>query len=163
MLAVVGPASADSAIFHDAHGDTSAGNDIWRVRVVNGADHGTRVNLVARLRSLGLTDRVEFWIDTDASDRGPEYRASGVTDSDLMELRAVERFGQRGTAVACPGFDIGMAGGDPSERARVTIPRSCLDDPGAVRVAVHSRGLTENGAQSAWAPALRTWYPWVAR
>lgn len=163
VAVLAGTAQADSASFTDRHGDIRSGNDILRVRVVNGADGGARLNLVARLRDLGSTDRVDFWIDTDPHDRGPEYRASGVSESDFMELRAVDGWGTQGTAVPCRGFDIGMNGGDPSERARFTIPRRCLGGPGPVRVSVHSRRVTDNGAQNDWAPARHAWYPWVAR
>lgn len=163
VVALAGPAAADSATFADQRGDIPTGNDIWSVRVVNGADQGTRLHLVARLRDLGLGDRVDFWIDTDASNRGPEFRADGIANSDFLELRAVDRWQQAGTEVACPGLRVGMDANDPTQRARFTIPLTCLGGPTSVRVAAHSRRVTENGAQNDWAPALRTWYPWVAR
>jgi len=163
VAALAGPAAADTATFTDAHGDIPTGNDIWSVRVVNGADQGTRLQLVARLRDLGPGDRVDFWIDTDPADHGPEFRADGVANSDFLEVRAVDRWQQGGTEVACPGLRVRMDGNDPTQRARFSIPLQCLGDPAAVRVAAHSRRVTENGAQNDWAPALRTWYPWVAR
>ena len=160
---VAGPAAADSATFTDARGDIRASNDIWSVRVVNGADQGTRLHLVARLRDLGPGDQVDFWIDTVATDPGPEFRADAVANSDFLEVRAVDHWQQSGTAVACPGLRVRMDGFNPTQRARFSIPLRCLGNPGAVRVAAHSRSITENGAQNDWAPALRTWYPWVAR
>lgn len=156
-------ASADTARFPDRHRDILAGNDIELVRVVNGFDHGTKVKLVAQLRDLGSIDRLDFWIDTDRADRGPEYRANAVSESDFLELRAVERWGQHGAVVPCRNFGVAMSSADPSQRARFLIPRRCLGRPGAVRVSAHNRRITENGAQNDWAPALREWYPWVAR
>ena len=121
------------------------------------------MKLVAQLRNLRAGDLVHFWIDTDATDPGPEYRASGVANSDYLELRAVDRWGRRGTLVPCRGFDVAMDGFGPSERARFVVPRRCLGRSEAVRVAAHSRRVTENGGQNDWAPALHEWYPWVAR
>lgn len=163
VAALAVPASADSATFTDARGDIVAGNDIWSVRVVNGADEGTRLRLVARLADLGPGDRVDFWIDTVPSDPGPEFRADAVANSDFLEVRAVDHWQQAGTAVTCPGLRVRMDGFDPTQQARFNIPLRCLGNPAAVRVAAHSRSVTENGAQNDWAPALRTWYRWVAR
>ncbi len=157
-----GTASADSAWLPDGHRDILASNDILGVRVVNGFDDGTKVKLVAALRDLAPGDRVDFWIDTDATDPGPEYRADGVANSDFLELRAVDRWGAPGTLVPCRGFAVAMDGFGTRQRARFLIPRRCLDHPGAVRVSAHSHRVTDNGGQNDWAPALRTWYPWVA-
>lgn len=163
VVALPGVASADAATFRDAHRDVLASNDVHRVRVVNGADGGTRVRVAVTLRNLRFGDRVQVWLDTDASDRGPEFRVWGTADSDDLGVRAVERWHGTGREVACPRLRVRMSNDDPQERARFLVPRPCLDGPGAVRVSVHSRRVTENGAQNDWAPALRRWYAWVAR
>ncbi|MGH8867056.1 MAG: hypothetical protein ACRDYU_03555 [Actinomycetes bacterium] len=160
-FAVQTPASADSVWFADRRGDILASNDIEQVRVDNGSREGTEVKVVVQLRNLRF-DHVDVYVNTDANDPGPEYRAGGTADSDDLTLHAVERWSSEGTLVDCPGLRVAMDTDDPSERARFRLPRTCLDEPGAVRVAAHSSRLTSNGSQNDWAPSYRHYYPWVS-
>lgn len=159
LLAVVpAPAMADTAVFDDPLGD-SAFVDISRVRVA----HRDAV-IVVRVRSaveLAAGQVYAFWIDT-GHDRGPDYHVAFRANSDFDDaLGLVRSFGvRRHGSVQCPGLRA-RADIFADEPVSIRIPRRCLEDPTRVRVAVKFKD--ESAGTVDWAPARRTFGPWVKR
>jgi hypothetical protein len=147
LTVLAGAASADSAWFGDRHRDILASNDIHRVRIVNGFDGGTKVKLVAQLRNLAAGDRVDFWIDTDTTDRGPEYRANAVANSGFLELRALGAARHRG---ALPGLRRGDERGRP-QRAGTVRRAPALPGPSRGRAGGRAQ---PSGDRERWAERL---------
>lgn len=156
VLAVPGTAHAETGVFDDPVGDSTA-VDISRVRVV----HRSAVKVSVRSAAPLAVGQVHtFWVRTG----GPRstYRVSfrpnaGFDDS----LGVVRSFGQRPSRfVRCPGL---RARADIFEDAPVSlrIPRRCLGDPSRVRVSVRFADETTGAVD--WAPERRTFTSWVAR
>lgn len=158
-LTVLQPAEADTRRFSDRAGDTSLPTDITTVRVSNGAE---LLEVAVRPGRVKFGDSFSYWLDTRAKNPGPEYKVGVVPNSDAFGLLRVGAFGQRGTPVPCEGLRA-TADVFAPEWISISVPRSCLRDPGKVRVAVKAR-YTDGGTSVVdWAPAKRTFFGWVAR
>jgi hypothetical protein len=156
MLALsAGPATAGTTAYDDPVGDSTS-VDVSRVRVVH------RDAVTVRVRSalpLAAGQLYTFWFDTG---RGPDHHVAFRPNSDFeSRLGLVRSFGRHPSRfVDCPGM---RARADIFSDAPVAvrIPRSCLDDPRKVRVAV--RFADELTGAADWAPERRTFGPWVKR
>jgi len=155
-LVVAGTAHAGTAAFEDPVGDSTS-VDISQVRVV----HRNAVKVSVRSAvPLAAGQVYSFWIDTGRGPR-PTFHVSFRANSDFSDSLAVVRsFGQRPTRVVrCPGM---RAHADIVDDAPVSLslPRSCIGDPKRIRVAVRFEDETTGSVD--WAPARRTFTPWVA-
>ncbi|HSF36188.1 MAG TPA: hypothetical protein VLA70_08740 [Nocardioides sp.] len=156
VLAVPGPAHAETGVFDDPVGDSTS-VDISRVRVV----HRNAVKVSVRSAVPLATAQVyTFWVRTGGprSTYRVSFRANAGFDDSLGVVRS---FGQRPSRfVECRGM---RARADIFEDAPVSlrIPRRCLGDPRRVRVAVRFEDETTGSID--WAPERRTFTPWVAR
>lgn len=157
VLTVPGAARAGTGSFDDPVGDSTS-VDIARVRVT----HRNAVKVTVRSAvpiAVGQVHR--FWIDTGRGPR-PTYTVDFRPNSDFSgRLGVVGSFGQRPSRfVECPGMRAHADIFD-DRPVWVRIPRACLREPRRVRVAVkYTDELT--GAVD-WAPARRTFGPWVVR
>lgn len=156
-------ATAASQWFSDAHGDVKSSVDIHRVRLFNGSHQGPAVRVTVVQRELRAGDGFDVWLDTDAADPGPEFRAAWFANSDSLGVRMVESFSDMGQQVACPLFRVRSAQDDPGESSHVFIPRPCLDYPGSVRISVRAQRAFAHTTATDWAPSVLHFYPWVAR
>jgi len=158
VLAV--PAAADVRRFTDAANDASTSVDIRAARVDNSTTARNQVIVVVRQENVRLGDAIEIFLDTRPGDPGPEYSIGGATASEYL-LRHREHWKGPGRVVPfrC-GYRLRI--NEETDRTRAVMQRSCLRHPGRVRVAIRVvRGIPPISRD--WAPARRTWSPWVRR
>lgn len=158
-LAMVPAAHADTRTFADRAGDTGARADITTVRVSNGAH---RVKVAIRPGRVAGGDSFRFWLDTRPKNAGPEYKVEVVANSDNFGLLRVGAFGQQGTPVSCAGLRA-TADQYAPDWVSISVPRSCLGNPGKVRVAVRGHYRYPGPDVVDWAPAKQKFFGWVAR
>ncbi|HEY5847568.1 MAG TPA: hypothetical protein VIT42_12340 [Microlunatus sp.] len=161
-LAVAVPAHADARTFSDPNNDAGIHDDITLVKVANGSGGGSRVAVRADVGPVHPGDFFTFWFNTRADDPGPEYKVVVNPGSDGIELRRLEEFGDRGTLVPCNKL---RASADvfSSDDISVSVPRSCMDNPGSVRVSLRARYLDDGHQVSDWAPDERKFFAAVPR
>ena len=162
-LGLAAPASAEVKVVHDKAGDGSDGagdsgarkwGDIGKVRIKHGPE---AVRLVVRPAEGGkYADFYDFWVDTNAKDPGPEYVAT--VSMEVLPAAGVvhtEKFGSFGKASCsvktAEAHDQGI---------KVVFPRTCFGKPARIRVSTQTSMEYENAD---WAPARRTFSPWVKR
>lgn len=155
-------ANADTRLFHDPHGDVASSVDIHSVRVTNGAMMAPAIRIAITQRQLRAGDGFDVWIDTDGADRGPEYRAFWVANSDILGVRQVESFADKGTLLDCPAFRVRSAQGDVGETSHLLLPRPCLNQPTSIRVSVRAQRQVGQEVVTDWAPRVVHFYDWVA-
>lgn len=151
------PAVADTRTVDDPVGDSTF-VDVSRVRVVH------RDAVTVRVRSavpLAVGQRYSFWIDAGRGP-GPNYHVAFIANSDFDDaLGLVRSFSDRPSRfVPCPGLRA-RADIFDDRPVSIRVPRRCLDDPRRVRVAVRFKDETVGTVD--WAPARRTFGPWVRR
>lgn len=160
-LAVMLPAQADTKTFRDRAGDTGTSADMTTVKVANGSGGGARLAVRAKVGQLTIFDFYTFWFDTASLDAGPEYKVVVNPDSDGIQLRVLDEFGNKGRVVRCDGLRARADTSGPAE-VSVSVPRSCLGDPGKVRVSLRGRYLNDGHQVTDWAPRERKFFGWVA-
>lgn len=161
-VAVALPAHADTRTFTDRAGDTGTGADITSVKVANGSGGGHRIAVRADVGQLGFEDFFTFWFDTASLDAGPEYKVVVYPNSDGIQLRVLDEFGDKGRAVRCDGLRARADAFGPDE-VSVSVPRSCMGYPGNVRVSLRGRYVDDGHRVTDWAPAERKFFAWVPR
>jgi hypothetical protein len=150
------PAKADWAEF------TDPGGHINYVSVTHGP---ARVGIFANDGGISTRAHYHFWIDTNSTNPGPEYKAEVYPQTYPHPARAhlmrVANFDSSGIKFRCEGF---RAESDPGHQAyvKVIVPRSCIGTPHRVRVAVVGYYANEPHVVD-WAPGERRFYPWVNR
>ena len=149
-------AQADIQTFPDV------GGHITSVRV----SHGPRtVGITAYDAEMTLGTYYHFWVDTDTTNPGPEYRAEVYPNSDGILIKRVGNFASRGIMFHCAGLRA-TADVFGEDYAKVVIPRSCLGAPTRVRVSVVARYDENNDDRIDvvdWAPGEERFYAWVNR
>ncbi len=151
------PAMADTKVFDDPVGDSTF-VDISHVRVIH------RDSVIVRVRSavpLRAGQLYAFWIDAGHG-RRPDYYVDFNPNTGFDDvLRRVSFFGDRRSRfVQCPGLRL-RADIFSDKPVSIRIPRRCLKNPGAVRVAVQFKD--ESMGTVDWAADRRTFGPWVKR
>ncbi len=157
-LSALQPAYADTRRFSDPKGDSGLPADITSVRVTNGPD---LIEVAMRPGRVRIGDQFTFWLDTRAEDAGPEYAVGLLPNSDALGITRVDGFDQQGTVVVCDELR-GTADYLSPKWVSVSLPRSCVGDPGAVRVAAEASYTDGDDSVVDWAPASRTFFGWVA-
>jgi hypothetical protein len=158
------PALADTRSFADAHGDAKPYMDILKVTVNNATSSADSVRIAVRQRRINYSAGVELllYIDTRTRHLGPEffYSVDLVRGGEYGFFR-MRSWNRRGKSVDC--YDkVQIRRGSESDATVFFIPRSCLDNPGRLRVT--ARDLHGYPVESQdWAPEARTYYPWVYR
>src|ERR671916_2722348 len=148
-------AQADIMTFHDV------GAHITAVRV----SHGPRtVGVTAYDEDMTFGTYYQFWLDTNPSDPGPEYRVDVNPNSEVIPLLKVANFASPGIKKpSCTGLRVqaDASDGDKTPYAKVIVPRSCMGTPSRVRVSVV--GFYENPDITDWAPGTERFTAWVNR
>ena len=153
-------AQADVGEFFDV------GHHITYVRVTHGPGS---VGIFAHDDGISTRAFYHFWIDTNSTNPGPEYKAEVFPRTyphpDRAHLRRVANFDSSGIKFSCEGF---RAESDPGHQAyvKVTVPRGCIGAPVRARVAVV--GYYNEDSDRAidvtdWAPGEQRFYSWVHR
>lgn len=155
-------ATAAERTFRDPAGDSGAATDIRRVDV---SYTGKALRVVIRYPGSTLRDSFpRVWIDSRRKDKGPEFRASAIPNSEDFGMRRTENFNRpdSGAYVTCPRFRV-FADGNPGAppRSRFVIPARCIGDPSKVRVAVEMVSLDD--ASSDWSRDVRRFLPWLTQ
>jgi hypothetical protein len=155
-LLTASSAQADIRIFPDV------GGHITGVRV----SHGPSVlGITAYDEEMTLGTYYHFWVDTNPTNPGPEYKAEVYPNSDGIFIKRVGNFASRGITIRCSGLRA-IADIFGEDYAKVFIPRSCIGAPASVRVSVVGY-YDENNDQridvTDWAPGEERFYPWVDR
>lgn len=149
-----------------AHADIQSfpdvGGHITSVRVSHGP---STVGVTAYDRRMTIRTTYHFWLDTDPTDPGPEYKAVIHPDSDALPLRKVANFSSGGISFDCDGFR-GIADTDGGDYAKIIVPRVCIGTPSTVRVSVV--GYYDEDSDPAidvvdWAPGTERFTSWVNR
>ena len=145
-------ASADNREFSDV------GGHITYVRVTHGP---ATVGIFAHDDGINRRAYHHFWIDTNSTNPGPEYKAEVHQSSGRAHVMRVANFASSGIKFRCEGF---RSESDPGHQAyaKVIVPRNCIGRPTRVRVAVVGY-YDENPDVVDWAPGEERFYPWVNR
>ena len=165
-LGLAGPAAADSIGVRDPR-DTSHGSDLRSVHLSNGDRNvvvtTTHTNLRRDFRS-GSGGAV--YVDTDRSDKGPEYVfVGGFFSGTDYALLHTEGFGHRRWGERVDGSHE-MRVDYADEQVRMRMSRQALGHPGRVRVAVRVSGTRRDGTSHGlvdWLGEPRSFTRWVAR
>jgi hypothetical protein len=145
-------ASADIRTFSDV------GAHITSVRV----SHGPRtVGIIAYDADFHFDTYYKFWVDTNSSDPGPEYKVEIYPGSDVLHVMRVANFRSGGRKFDCTGLQ-GFTETFHDSYVKVIVPRSCIGTPARVRVAVVGY-YNENPDVVDWAPGEQRFYSWVNR
>jgi hypothetical protein len=148
-----GPAAeADIRTFSDV------GAHITGVRVSHGP---STVGITAYDADFHHDTYYKFWIDTNSTNPGPEYKAEIYPGSDVLYLMRVANFASGGIKFNCEGFQ-GFTETVHDSYVKIIVPRSCIGVPPTVRVAVVGY-YNENPDVVDWAPGEQRFYPWVNR
>jgi hypothetical protein len=153
-------AQADVAEFFDV------GGHITYVRVTHGPGS---VGIFAHDDGISTRAFYHFWIDTNSTNPGPEYKAevyaAAYPDAPLAHVMRVANFASSGIKFRCDGL---RAESDPGHQAyvKVIVPRGCIGAPARARVAVV--GYYNEDSDRAidvtdWAPGEERFYSWVNR
>lgn len=162
-VALSAPALAQTDTIGDPRGDMDHGADIHRVKVAN--EDVVRVKVTHRdlVRSPRSGSSISVFLDVDRGKAGPEYILVGGT-YDGTDYALVKAGGwSQGRRVNSSTCDYRMNVDYAADTATVTIDRDCLDNPGAVRVAVRTSGATGDDMVHDWLAWRRQFTPWVAR
>ena len=160
---LLAPAAANSRTFHDAAGDTAtAQSDLTRVLVRNGGPSGTRVYSSAQVGDLAPGDRTTFWIDTKASNPGPEYKALVLPNSDGFHLEKVNSWDGPSPGVQCRGLRARADAAGP-DKVSISVPRRCMDRPARVRLSLHVKYSYATRNVVDWGPGKHRWFGWVRK
>ncbi len=155
VATTAGPASADARTFTDREDDAHRGLDIRSVRVVNEARIlvRTQFDFINRNAGRGLS----VYFDTDRSDHGPEYVASGgISDTRDWNAVRIEGWNDRnGHVLRRCDIDLRVRFGRHGV-ATFDIARGCFRHPAAIRVAAKAEGYREG---KDWAPRRQQFYP----
>ncbi len=149
-------AQADIQTFPDPAGH------ITGLRVSHGP---STVGVMAFDGEMRSAIRYRFWLDTDPSDPGPEYKAEVYPNSEVVPLMKVANFSSGGIKFDCDGYRvIADSFGDPY--AKIIVPRPCVGTPGRVRVSVVAYYDHDDDGHIDvvdWAPGTQRFTPWVNR
>ena len=145
-------AQADIQTFLDV------GGHITEVRVSHGP---ATVGITAHDDGIDIRAYHYFWLDTNSTNPGPEYKAEVYQRTGRAHLMRVANFDSSGIRFSCEGFRAEIHHFHEGY-VKVIIPRSCISVPDRVRVAVV--GYYDNEPHVVdWAPGERRFYPWVNR
>lgn len=152
------PADAATLTFYD--GNAPGSLDVTKVKVTNGT---TNLTVTANVGSMTTEDKFYLWVDTDAKNAGPEYRGTVMANTEWFKVRKVGSFSDSGKYLTGDCWVQGKADIHSAPTVTWKIKRSCMKNPGKVRVTVKARYLAASGVVTDWAPGYRKFSPWVAK
>ena len=144
------PAHADVETFPDR------GGHITSIKV----SHAGNVAVKAFDADMTIETFYTFWLDTDPSDPGPEYKTRIHPNSDGMFLARIEQFGDAGTRIDCDGFRA-WADAFGADFVKISVPRSCVGSPDRVRVSIRGYYAVPGPNIIDWAPGVKRFTGWV--
>ncbi len=150
-VALVPAAQADTRTFRDP------APHLTTVKVTHGT---TNVTVKADVGPYRLGSYFTFWLDTTASNAGPEYKMEVWPNSDGISVLRVGNFSDAGRRVRCSGFRA-SADAFSSEYVSIKVPRSCIGNPGKVRVSVKARYDVPGPNITDWGPRKNAFFGWV--
>lgn len=153
FAAAMAPAQADTKSFSDPK------PHITKVTVKHGS---TNVKITTKTGKYRIGSYFIVYLDTDPSNKGPEYRNDIYPNSEVAPLKRVEKFGDQGRTVRCDGLRA-SADAYGSKKVTLTVPRSCLGDPRKVRVSVRGYFDVKGPNVIDWAPGKKKFTGWVRR
>jgi hypothetical protein len=168
-FAVAVPGTAHAELYGVDDGpDTFHGSDILSLQVRNGAKNltvtTTHDNLVPKPAS-GSGGAI--FIDTDASDHGPEYvLVAGYTRGTDYQLLHTDGFGHQDWGNPVANGDYLLRVNYRHDTVRVRISQPALRRPDEVRVAVRASGNRTDGTSKGlvdWVGERRGFSLWIAR
>jgi hypothetical protein len=155
-------ASAGTPWYSDSAGDSSAGADILKVRVM----HGERLRVTIQhddlVRSARSNAGGTVFVDLRPGKPGPELALTGgLTDGTDYALVRVRDWKPVGEQLTC--FHRLVANFD-TDRSLFVIGRACLGEVDRARVAVRTGGSDgEGGYEVDWLNRRRHFTDWIAR
>ena len=144
---LAGPANASSIGVKDPQ-DTFHGSDLRAVRLKNGDSNVVVVTNHTNLRRDPATGSAgAVYIDTDRSDRGPEFVfVGGYFEGTDYQFLDTEGFGRKNWGAPVDG-SYEMTVDYAREQVRMRMSREALGYPGEVRVAVRVSGTRTDGTE----------------
>ena len=171
--AALGTLAAPTAAHAELYGvddvrDTDHGSDILAESIRNGRANLTVTTFHEDLRRDPATGSGgAIFIDTDRSDRGPEYVfAAGYFEGTDYVLMHTDGFRRSSWGKPVENGDYIMRVDYAEDTVKVRMSRAALGKPGAVRVAVRASGTRSDGTSDGlvdWVGKPRTFTPWIAR
>ncbi len=166
-VGVAGTARAELYGIDDPQ-DTFHGSDILGLSIRNGTENLRVVSYHQNLRRDPATgSRGAVFIDTDRSDRGPEYVfVSPYWSGADYVLLTTESFSRRTWGDRVEQGDYTMRIRYDEDRVKLTMSRKAIGKPGAVRVAMRAWGTRTDGTHHGlvdWVSQRRAFTPWVDR
>lgn len=163
---LAGPAAADSIGMTDPQ-DTFHGSDLRAVQVKNLDKAVVVITNHTNLRRDWRTGSAgAVYLDTDRSDRGPEFVfVGGYYEGTDYQLLETEGFGHKKWGAPAEGT-YRMSVDYAKDQVRMRMSRKALDHPGKVRVAVRVSGTRTDGTSKGlvdWLREPHSFTPWVAR
>lgn len=154
------PAHAERYSIDDGPDASGSLNDIHTLTARHGAAKVVVKTRFADLRRDAVAG-MSIFLDTDRTDRGPEYRlGTGLSDGTDYLLSAVEGYGDDGSPVTDCFYILDLRWG--RDVARTAIDRDCLGTPAEVRVSVKMRDdFDASHPITDWAPGRRRWSLWL--
>ena len=157
LVLVITAASGSAATRRFTDPNDARGIDIRGVKVSYASWLRVKASYDGRIR---VGQNYYIWIDTTRRKAGPEFFFGFIPWSEVGSLQRVSGFGDKDkTITKCQKVD----GGVNEDRAVIGwgIAGACLGSPKRVRVSVQF--VRPNGTDADWAPAFRSFYPWVPR
>ena len=163
---LAGPASAAAIGVKDPQ-DTAHGSDLRAVHLRNGDHNVVVVTTHTNLRRDPKTGAGgAVYIDTDRSDKGPEFVfVGGYFAGTDYQLLHTEGFGHEQWGAPVDG-SYRMTVDYAHEHVRMQMSRQALGHPGRIRIAVRVSGTRSDGTSTGlvdWLGQPRSFTPWVAR
>ncbi len=165
-LGLAGPANAASIGVKDPQ-DTFHGSDLRAVQLKNGDHNVVVVTSHTNLRRDPRTGSSgAVYIDTDRSDKGPEFVfVGGYFEGTDYQLLHTGGFGHKNWGAPAHG-SYEMTVDYVEEQVRMRMSREVLGSPGKVRVAVRVSGTRTDGSSAGlvdWLGEPRSFTQWVAK
>lgn len=165
-IGLAGPASAAGIGVRDPR-DTAHGSDLRAVHLRNGDRNVVVVTTHTNLRRDPKTGSAgAVYIDTDRSDKGPEFVfVGGYFAGTDYQLLHTEGFGHKQWGAPVDG-SYRMTVDYAHEHVRMQMSRQALGHAGRIRIAVRVSGTRSDGTSTGlvdWLGEPRSFTPWVAR
>ena len=159
-LAFAAPAHAELYGVDDAD-DSPHGSDLYAASIRHTVDNLVVVTTHDNLTRHG-TSGGKIFIDTDRSDRGPEYvLVGGFFDGTDYALLETEGFAPSSFGDRVEGGDYRQVVRYRADKVRTRISTGTLGDPDEVRVAIRVSGHGKKTVD--WLGAPHQWTKWIAR
>ena len=117
------------------------------------------MKVVLRAGTVDYGDQFSLWIDTPGTSNA-RYFARIYPEAGYGAVLAVDGWKTSGEP-ACQRWEARLVTG-PNEKATFSIPRTCLGEPGKVRVATRADYERDGRTLRDWVRGKQEFGPWVA-